>query len=164
MDASRTSLELLAHFESAAAPVRGAPWVLKWTATAGVLFYAACVLLQFWYCIVAERTLTHAARAGALEATLPRATRETIVATVQRRLLSNSITTAGLRIDVRQNDAPMQRDFQLTDDDRVIVSLSLPANAVLPAWLNTAACWGGTPTIEARAARRTPSRHVRTLP
>ena len=50
---------------------RGVGWVLAWAGALAVLAIAAGVLTEFAYVLAAERTLTVAARAGAMEATLP---------------------------------------------------------------------------------------------
>jgi hypothetical protein len=169
MDSKRTSLELLAHFEPPIErqalspyrlPQRGVSWVLKWAAAFGVLFVAACALLQFGYCVAAEQALSRAAQAGALEATLPRATQQSIVKTIERRLTGYSIPTAALRIAVQQNGVPLRRVFRIADDDRISVTLSLSADAALPAWLRAVAFWHGESQIEAWAERRIPDRRL----
>jgi hypothetical protein len=171
MDSSRTSFELLAHFDApdvdqvsrpSIEPTVGVICVLKWVAAAGVLFVAACTLLRLGCCIAAERSLSHAARAGVLEATLPRATRESVIATIERRLLHRSMSSDALQITIQQNGAPMQRVFQLADQDRVSVALSLPTCAVLPAWLRAVYFWTGDSPLQARAEQRIPGREFRT--
>jgi hypothetical protein len=153
MASNGVSLELLAHFDShqldeAARQPVGVIGVLKWAAAAGVLFFAACLLLAMTYCIAAERSLSQAARAGAVEATLPRATRQSIVATIERRLLSKSISTAGLHIHVHNNN------------DQVSVATSIPANEVLPAWLNAIPFCRGGVSIEGHAKQSMPARRL----
>jgi hypothetical protein len=168
MDSPGASLNLLAHFDSPEpdenalprlAPSLGVTCVLKWTAAAAVLFVAVCVLLKLGYCIAAEQALTRAARAAAFEATLPRATRQSIAATVARRLASDSIATNGLQIYIRHSNAPIGRAVRLAEDDQVSVTVSVPANAVLPAWLNAIPFHGGV-SIQAHAKRRVPSRYL----
>jgi hypothetical protein len=158
MDSSGTAFDLLAHFDSPNVdenlrpqlrPFIGVASVLKWGAASAVLFFAASVLLKLGYCIAAEQALTHAARAAALEATLPRATRQTIVATVERRMLSKSIGTAGLQIHIQNNN-----------DDQVAVMISVPTNAVLPPWLNAMPFHHGDVSIEGHATRSMPSRRL----
>ena len=170
MDSSRTSFELLAHFEQPIAgvnprsrtlPVRGASWVLKWATAIGVLFVAGCALLQFGFCVAAEQALARAAQAAALESTLPRATQQSIVETVERRLKDYSLPTGALRIAVQQNGIPISRVFRIADDDRISVMLSLDAETVLPAWLRAATVGRGESQIEARAERRIPGRQLK---
>jgi hypothetical protein len=170
MDASRTSFELLAHLDahspppgesSCATSSRGILWVLKWAAALVVLFYAGCVLVRLGYSLSAERALLHAARAGALEATLPRATHETIVKTVERRLESWSISRIDLKVNIRRNGAPLGRVFRLLDDDRVTVTVAVPTEALLPRWLRALHVWNSGALLEATANRQTPGKRVR---
>jgi hypothetical protein len=118
-------------------------------------------LLQLAYCVAAERALLHAARAGVLEATLPRATRESVVETIERRLVGYSISDRALQIALQMNDAPVQRAYRLAEGDRVSVALAMPANAVLPGWLRAVNLWTGGSLIEARAEKQMPSRGLR---
>jgi hypothetical protein len=169
MDSGETSHDWLAHFDSAEvdaesrrrlSPSIGVSIVLKWAAAATVLFLAACVVLKLAYCIAAEQALTRAARAAAFEATLPRATRESIVATIENRLLSNSIATNGLKIHIQHNNRPIGRVVRLAEDDEVSVAVSVPADAILPTWLNATPLWRGGALIEARAERSIPNRYL----
>jgi hypothetical protein len=170
MDSSRTSFELLAHLdahspqpgESPCVPsARGILWVLKWAAALAVLFYAGCVLVRLGHSLSAERALLHAARAGALEATLPRATHETIVRTVERRLASHSILSTNLQVDIRRNGAPLARVFRLLDDDRVTVTVAIPTESVLPRWLRALHVRDSGARLEATADRQAPGKRVR---
>src|SRR5437764_1142099 len=65
---------------------RGVGWVLAWAGALAVLATGAGVLTEFAYVLAAERTLSVAARAGAMEATLPRATYQSVTAAVDGRL------------------------------------------------------------------------------
>jgi hypothetical protein len=169
MDSSGTSFNLLAHFDSPKAdetlrpqsrPSIGVVSVLKWAAAAGVLLYAACLMLEFGYCIGAEQTLSHAANAGVLEATLPRATHQSVVAAIERRLADHFISVGALQISIQHNEAPLQRVYRLSDGDRLSVALSLPSDAVLPTWLKTIKRWPGNSQLRARAERRVPGRSL----
>lgn len=171
MRPANLSNEFLAHFDPPTepgfvlvsnAPRRGVAWVVKWAAALSVLFVAACALLEFGYCVAAEQTLTRAAQAGALEATLPRATRDSIDHTIERRLARHSIPTSELTIRVEQNGAVAPRVLQVADDDRLAISLSLPADSVLPAWLRAATPWENSSPIEGRSERHVPGRRLKT--
>src|SRR4051812_7046983 len=65
---------------------RGIRWVLAWAGALAVITIAFGILTEFAYVLAAERTLSVAARAGAMEATLPRATYQSVMMTVDRRL------------------------------------------------------------------------------
>jgi hypothetical protein len=169
MDSRETSHDLLAHFDSPEidpesrrllTPSIGVSLVLKWAAAATVLFLAACVVLKLGYCIAAEQVLTRVARAAALEATLPRASRESIVATIESRLLSTSIATSGLQIHLQHNNSPIGHVVRLAEDDEVTVAISIPVDAVLPAWLNASPFPFGGVSIQGYAQRSIPSRQL----
>lgn len=167
MNSSQVSCELLAHFDlsrgdsveaASPRPVRGITWVLAWAAAAAVLFFASCLLIRFGYCIAAERVLGRAARAGALEATLPHATHRSITATIERRLAANSMATRELEIALFQNGAPARGLLQIKPGDRLAISLSVPTNAVLPPWLQVVGAASNNPRLEARAESSVPGR------
>src|SRR5690242_2578311 len=61
---------------------RGVCWVLVWAGGIAVLTFAATVVVEFAYVFAAERALSIAAKAGAIEATLPRATYQSVTAAV----------------------------------------------------------------------------------
>ena len=134
MDA-HTSFDLLAHFDEAAKPTAvrvlptlGVGWVLKWAVALAVLFVAASILTEFGCCLAAEHALSRAARAGALEATLPRATYETVVESVSRRLTGYSLSRGELRLHVLQNGAPVRGRFEVSPGDEFAVTVSLPTS------------------------------------
>ena len=170
MDSSQPALELLAHFERPEArpfspphvtPTRGILWVVKWSAAFSVLFVTSVTLIQFAYCVAAEQTLSRAARDGVLEATLPRATHQSIADTVERRLTRDSIPTGSLRIAMQQNGVPVGRVYRPAEGDNLSITVSLPADAALPAWLQAINFWRGESQIDARAERQIPGRHLR---
>src|SRR5262245_17876280 len=105
----QTSFGLLAHFDrpktdnrvnqqafsaskTTPSPIvaarRGVRWVFQWAAAVAVLAFAATILAEFSYQLVAERQLTLAARAGVVEATLPRANYQSIQDALYARLIS----------------------------------------------------------------------------
>jgi hypothetical protein len=170
MDA-QTSFDLFAHFDRPAkvvkahtVPTRGIRWVLIWAAALGVLFVAASVLIEFTYCLAAEHAIARAARAGAVEATLPRATYDSIAQSVARRLERYSLPTSRLRLSVEQNGHPISSHFAAHAGDQFSVAVSLPTTAVLPQWLQRALIWRPESHITAKALSRIPSRelHART--
>jgi hypothetical protein len=110
--------------------------------------------------MAAERTLARAARAGALEATLPRATRQSIEQLVERRLTCLAVTPGELRIGVEQNGAPVRGVVQAGDGDRLSVAIAVSSDAVLPHWLRGTNFWSGASQIVVRAERRMPGREL----
>jgi hypothetical protein len=168
MDSSRTLCDPLAHFDGATnadahdSPCggrrRGVVWVLRWCATFAVLFFSACTLMEFAYCLAAERTLVRAARAGALEATLPRATSRTVAETIERRLTAYRGIAAQMQLVFEQNDLPLGRRFGPQPGDRLSVSLMVPVRSVLPRWLQCVNFWRDAAYIRVRAERQMPGR------
>src|SRR6186997_2751598 len=67
-------------------PTRNIAWTLRWAAALATIAVATSQLIAFAYQLSTEHTLAAAARAGALEATLPRASVRTVTETVARRL------------------------------------------------------------------------------
>ncbi len=140
---------------------RGVCWVLAWAGALAVLATAASVITEFAYVLAAERTLTAAARAGALEATLPRATYESVTAAVDRRLNRYPLLAKQLHLSLLQNDTLVQSQFRQHDGDEFGIMLTAPSSAVLPNWLRTITfCYGDSP-IRVHAQRRMPGRKLR---
>lgn len=140
--------------------IRGARWVMRWFIALAVLFVASSVLLEFAYCLVAEHTVMRAARAGALEATLPRATTYTISETVARRLADYSSGAEQMSLAIHRNNRPAAGRWIARPGDRISVSVTLPSTAVLPRWLARVKFWHGSPPIEASAERDVPGRMI----
>jgi hypothetical protein len=171
MDAVRDAYDPLAHFERPATLelaalaqrrcTRGVGWVLQWYAALATLCVAVSILAQFGYCLAAERTLARAARAGALEATLPRATLQSVAQTVERRLAGFSPQVADrLRFSLQQNGAPIRGVIQAREGDRLSVNLAIPTREVLPRWLRTICFWRADAQIEVHAERQIPVRQL----
>jgi hypothetical protein len=167
MDAKAASLELLAHFDgpvaretTCPAPMRGVGWVLQWFAALVTLFVAVTTLAQFGYCLAAELALQRAARAGVLEATLPRATYQSVAQTVERRLVAYPRRADRLRLSFQQNGAPIRGAIQSREGDLFCVTLSVPAREMLPRWLRPVCFWRADSQIEASAERKIPGRQL----
>jgi hypothetical protein len=185
MDTAQTSYELLAHFDRpklataaelewmagvepaaadeppAALRTRGVRWVLQWAAAIGVLAFAASLLTEFAYLVAAEQSLNMAARAGATEATLPRATYQSITAAVERRLASYPQLNGQLQLRLLQNGTPVGQQFRVSDGDRVSIALSAPTSSVVPGWLRKLSPWHGDAPLNAHAEREVPGRKLR---
>jgi hypothetical protein len=176
MDPDHTSFELLAHFDpikdvdteetSTAYPrrVRDARWVLKWTAAIAILVVAAATLLEFGYLMAAERTLNFAARAGAMEATLPRATYESVQAAVERRLSGCSQLQDQLQLTLLRNGQAVGKQLHAGDGVRFSVVLKAPASTALPAWLAKLTPWRSEQPLLAHAERSVSGRQLQRSP
>lgn len=173
MDRDHTSYELLAHFvpgknvdpNTAAAfiarrYIRDARWVLKWAAAFAILVVAAATLLEFSYLMAAERTLNVAARAGAMEATLPRATYESVQAAVQRHLADYSQMHGQVQLTLLRDGQAVAKQLHAGDGVRFSIVVKVPALAALPAWLTKLTPWRSEQSLLARAERMVPGRQL----
>lgn len=141
-------------------PSRGVGWVLQWAAALAVLAFTASILTEFAYLAAAEHALALAARAGALEATLPGATYQSVAASVERRLTNYPLLTSRLRLSLQQNGLAVGPQFRLTDGDRLYIALSAPTSAVVPDWLRTMMVWREASQIRVHAERQMPGRKL----
>jgi hypothetical protein len=148
---------------SRAFPTRSARWVLLWTAAIAVLLIAVGGLTQFAYMIAAEHTLNVAARAGATEATLPRATYQSVTAAVERRLVKYPLLSGQLQVNLLQNGTPVGQKFRAGDGDRFSITISVPASVAMPTWLRKFSPWHDESLINARAERDVPGRKLRAV-
>jgi hypothetical protein len=139
-------------------PVRGIGWVLRWAAALAVLWFAGCVLAEFFYTLAAEHKLARAARAGALEATLPRASFRSVGETVERLLARRASSTGQLTLAVHRNDTAVSGAIQALGGDQMMVTLAVPVRAVLPRWLSAFRLGSSESRIEVRAERAVPGR------
>jgi len=139
---------------------RGVCWVLAWAGAIAVLTIASGVLAEFAYVLAAERTLLIAARAGAMEATLPRATYQSITAAVDRRLSQYPLLAKQLHLSLLQNDALVQSQFRPHEGDRFAITLSGPSSSAVPDWLRTLMFWRGESAIYAHAEQQLPGRKL----
>lgn len=121
-------------------PVRGVGWVLRWTAAVCLLLAGAAVLTEFAYCRSAERALSRAAQSGVLEATLPRATRQSVEQTLTRRL-DGTVPKGLTRIAFLHNGAPVANKFLPRGGDRLSIVLVMPRVAAVPNWLRAFNFW-----------------------
>lgn len=174
MDASRASLSLLQHFDQSAAEddappataapqppaTRGIAWVMRWAAAIAVLVYSTSVLGEFACCLLAEQWLARAARAGVLEATLPRATLRSVEDTVWRRLDGHVADRRSVSVALLENGSLAGKKFAAKGGDRLCVALTMPAKVVMPGWLRTLASWRPTAMVHARAERVKPGREL----
>ncbi len=141
-------------------PTRGIGWVLQWAAALAVLAFAASVLIEFAYLFAAERQLALAARAGALEATLPRATYQSVTAAVERRLTRYPRLAGRLQLTLLQNGSLVRPHFRQNDGDRFSITLTVPNSAVEPDWLHTIMFWRSESKVQSDAERQMPGRKL----
>jgi|SRR5688572_23514435 hypothetical protein len=171
MDATSNSVDLLTHFDRSYAGTphvardcvqrRGVGWVLQRTAAFAMLLFAGSVLLEFAYTMRAEHTLMRAAKAGALEATLPRASRESIAAAVQRPLIAYPALAKQLNLTIENNHRLLRGAFHPGAGDRLSVTLATSTHAVIPGWLRTLRFWASDELLEIRVEREMRGRFVR---
>ena len=134
--------------------LHGATWVLKWAAAVAVIATSASVLAEFACRAAAEHALARAARAGAVEATLPRATYSSVVATVERRLADYPELLGHEQLTLLQNDSPVGHGLLLTDGDRFSIAISAPTSLMIPGWLRRLTIVNEDESIDARAESR----------
>jgi hypothetical protein len=137
---------------------RGVRWVLAWAGALAVLTIAFGILTEFAYVLAAERTLSVAARAGAMEATLPRATYQSIMAAVDRRLIEWPLLANQLQLSLFQNGALVQSQIRQHEGDLFAITLSGPSSSAVPEWLRNLIFWRGHSAIQAHAERQLPGR------
>jgi len=128
-----TALQLFRGDDSAAlpVPVRGVGWVLKWAGVLAVLAAAAVILVAFACQLAAERALARAAAAGLREASLPRATEQTVEAAIRRRLADSRTLGRATQVSLAKAG------------DRISVGLAVPVAAILPRWLPAVSWYDG---------------------
>jgi hypothetical protein len=101
--------------------------VLQWAAAVAVLGLAAGTLVEFAQGIAAERALRIAARAAATEATLPKATYESVTAAVGRRLAAYPELKERVQLTLLKNGVPVGERLLASGGDRISVTISAPA-------------------------------------
>jgi hypothetical protein len=139
-------------------------WVLQWSAAIAILCLSTGVLLEFAYCLAAEHTLARAARAGALEATLPRATHISVAESIERRLVNHPRLAASLQIAMTQNGVPLRGRFIPRPGDRISITLSAPTRQLLPSWLRPITFWSNSTQIIVSAERQLQGRTLKLRP
>jgi hypothetical protein len=137
-------------------PVRDTRWVLKWAAAAAVFATAGRVLIAFAGAISTEQALHQAAQAGVVEATLPRASRQSVQATVERRLSAESMDPRKVNLTLLENDIPITGRIHPVEGDRISVVLS-ESMASTSSWLNI----NGRAPLTVRTVREVPGRRLK---
>jgi hypothetical protein len=155
-----TSWDFIDALPQRSQQTRGVGWVLLWAAALTVLVVAASMLAQFGYLIAAENALNAAAQAGAIEATLPRATYHSVAATVQRRLEEQPQLSEHITLTLLQNGMPVIDSLQVHEGDEFSIVLSVPVRTAIPDWLEKTPLWHGQQYINAKAACRLSGRKL----
>ncbi len=178
MEPSRTSFELLSHFdlptepattegvlEVPAAtlrpvPVRGSLWVLTWAAAIAIVFFAATQLVSLAFSVKAEMSLGRIAQAAAYEATLPRATMQTVRELIRRHLQREGIPASAVHIAICRNGAPVLKNAVFQEGDRIAVALALPFEAAMPEWVRSISPRLKNSSITAESESRIPTKYL----
>jgi len=143
------------------AQTRGVTWVVKWAAALATLLSSAAYLVEFGYVLMAEQTLTRAARAGALEATLPRADLWSVSATIQRRLASWKLAPGDVSLQLARNSRPVRGKFVAREGDRFSVTLRVTTDALLPRWARALTFRARRTPIAVHAEQQIPGARLR---
>jgi hypothetical protein len=169
MGSTPTSLHPLASFVVDPSDIEAAPriqptrnigWVVKWAAALAVLLYATTVLTEFAYSLMAEQLLVRAARAGVLEATLPRATPLSVEQSVWRRLPNSAVSEGRVKLALLQNGSLVGKRLELIGGDRLSLTVAMRPHALMPGWLRALTSWRGEATVRALAERSVPGRKI----
>jgi hypothetical protein len=142
-------------------PTRGVGWVLRCAGALATLFTSLVFLTETGYRFAAQQTLARVARAGALEATLPGASFQTVRDTVARRLYDRLPAASHWQLSLQQNEVPVRSTLQPSEGDVLSVTIVASDRALLPMWLRTLRVWKSESKVEARAEQRMPSRRIR---
>jgi hypothetical protein len=155
-DAVRTVDETL---EDSVQPLarRDTFWVLKWAAAATVFAVSAATLCEYGSTLAAEHALRQAAEAGIVEATLPRASRQTVLNAIERRLPQNSIDPRELNFTLLADGQPVTGRLKPREGDRLSIILSANISSPFSAWLNK----NGRAPLTVRTDREVPGRHLK---
>jgi hypothetical protein len=95
-----------------------------------------------------------------MEATLPRATYQSVTAAVDRRLNQYPLLAKQLHLSLLQNGTLVQTQLRQHEGDRFAITLSGPSSSVVPDWLRTLMFWRGESEIRADAEQQLPGRKL----
>jgi hypothetical protein len=133
--------------------------VLQWAAAVVILAVVANVLYGFAQRLGTQRSLQLAARAGAIEAVLPRASYHSVRDTIGRRLAGIS-ELESWELTLLQNDAHVFRQIAENERDLFIVTVTARMSSTVPAWLQWLPGVGEPSTITVQAEKGRPGRHL----
>src|SRR5450631_453261 len=135
--------------------IRGIGWVLKWAAAIAVLGATIVILLNFGYRLAAERTLEQAAMSGLRVSGLPHATSVSIGDSIRSILGCNLYQAANIRLRIAR--PPLNGNMSDRFGAGLTISISMPASAALPAWLEMLSPWNESAEITVQATKSTDS-------
>lgn len=122
-------------------PRRGVTWVLAWAASFAMVAAALVIMLRFAALVQAEAALAEAARAGVVEAGLPKATHRTVCRVTTEQLVRKGWPDAELVVVLTKNDRPFSGLCRAQPEDRFAVTVVMPAREALPRWLRLLGSW-----------------------
>jgi len=140
---------------------RGVLWVLRWAATLGVITAAVAFIASFGYIKAADHAIESAARAAVTEATLPRASFESIELVVARRLAHYPQLGGDVQLQVTVDGLPVLGWVHAVGGDLVTVTVAAPRSKMVPAWLTSLGVRQAEHEIVATVERTMPGRKVR---
>jgi hypothetical protein len=161
----RPAVEVNAIHASGGIPFDGVPvymrrdarWVLKWAAAIAVIMLTAGILIDFGTALAAERALRRAAEAGIVEATLPRATRQSVLATIERRLPRSSVDPRQLNFTLLDEGQPVLGRIRPREGDRLSIILSANVTSPLSTWFHK----NSRAPLTVRTEREVPGRRLK---
>jgi hypothetical protein len=131
-----------------------------WAAALTMLAFTASILTEFAYVVGARSVLDRAARAAALEAAMPRATYQTVAATVDRRLAGYPAIAAAVQLRIEINGFSARGPLQVQGGDTIGVVLSVTSTEVIPSWIERLPFRRCTSDLRATSQRTVPSRRL----
>ncbi len=108
-----------------------------WAAAGSLLIFVAILLLQFGLLLANQRKLSRAAQRAATEATLPRATPESVAQAARRALRGNPRLAAAIQTMTHVNGSLQHAaiELQVEPGDALTVHVAASATAAVPDWL-----------------------------
>ncbi len=132
---------------------RDTRWILRQFVSVVLLVAVVSIGIEYSMLIGAERALAAAAREGAQEALLPKASTSSVSAAVERSLARYRWRSQVAVLPPAINGHLAQRRWQVRSGDRCTVSLTVPHAAVVPNWIARLAWFGNSQPLSVSATR-----------